>query len=279
MTDLSGGGIHLYNSNPTLSHVTITGNTVLTNGNEIVEGGGGMILFNSNPTLIHVIVSGNMANLGGGIYLANSNPTLVNSIIWDNHSESIFISSIFGGTSDPIITYSNIEGGFDGVGNIQETPLFNNPESGWTPNLCVGDNYLCNGLNLDDCLMLISAGLCDEFQYIGLGDYTLQVDSPCIDSGTSYFELDEEVIINLDPLEYCGEAPDMGAYEYCEEECGVELADVNGDSQINILDLVQISYYILELSTPAYECAADYNQDGEVNILDLVQIVNYILDN
>ena len=71
----------------------------------------------------------------------------------------------------------------------------------------------------------------------------------------------------------------MGAYEYCEEECGAELADVNGDSQINILDLVQIANLILEVSTPAYECAADYNQDGQVNILDLVQIANYILDN
>ena len=103
------------------------------------------------------------------------------------------------------------------------------------------------------------------------GDYTLQADSPCIDSGTI-----------IEDMEYCGSAPDMGAYEYITEdceECGAELADVTGDGQINVLDLVQISYYVLELSTPAYPCAADYNQDGQVNILDLVQIANYILDN
>ena len=72
----------------------------------------------------------------------------------------------------------------------------------------------------------------------------------------------------------------MGAYEYITEdcdECWADLADVTGDGQINILDLVQISYYALELSIPAYPCAADYNGDGEVNILDLVQIVNLIL--
>jgi len=63
------------------------------------------------------------------------------------------------------------------------------------------------------------------------------------------------------------------------EECGAELADVNGDSQINILDLVQIANLVIEVSTPDYECAAGYNQDGQVNILDLVQIANYILDN
>ncbi len=61
--------------------------------------------------------------------------------------------------------------------------------------------------------------------------------------------------------------------------CGADLGDVTGDGSINILDLVQIANYILEVSTPLYECAADYTQDGNVNILDLVQIANYILDN
>jgi hypothetical protein len=64
---------------------------------------------------------------------------------------------------------------------------------------------------------------------------------------------------------------------YTPPECDVALGDVNGDGDISILDLVQISYYILELSIPDYECAADYNQDGSVDILDLVAIVNIIL--
>jgi hypothetical protein len=62
-------------------------------------------------------------------------------------------------------------------------------------------------------------------------------------------------------------------------ECGADLGDVTGDGNINILDLVQISNYILDISVPAYECAADFTQDGNVNILDLVQIANYVLDN
>jgi hypothetical protein len=62
-------------------------------------------------------------------------------------------------------------------------------------------------------------------------------------------------------------------------ECGVELGDVSGDGIINILDLVQVVNYILNVSTPEYECAADFTGDGTVNILDLVQIANYILDN
>ena len=62
-------------------------------------------------------------------------------------------------------------------------------------------------------------------------------------------------------------------------ECSVELGDVNGDTIVNILDLVQMSNYILGQSIPAYVCAADYNEDGLVNILDLVLTVNYILEN
>jgi len=203
------------------STTLITGFTIQ---NGFIGTGGGMYLYSSDPILTHVTISNNTANNGGGgMYLNYANPIMTNSIIWDNSPQSIYTSS---GT--PLITYSDIEGGWEGEGNIDDNPQFTNPDN---------------------------------------GDYTLQAGSPCIDSGTV-----------IEGMEYCGDFPDMGAYEYCEEECGAELADVTGDGQINVLDLVQISYYILELSTPAYPCAADYNQDGQVNILDLVQISNYILN-
>ena len=60
----------------------------------------------------------------------------------------------------------------------------------------------------------------------------------------------------------------------CEEEC--ILGDINGDSSLNILDLVQISNLILE---NGYNQCGDTNSDGELNILDLVILVNIILDN
>jgi len=209
-TASSGGGMWSAGSNLTLTDVTFSGNTA--------DYGGGMLLqFGSNLTLTDVTFSGNTANAGGGMYLFNSNPTLTNSIIWGNSPESIYLSS---GT--PIITYSDIEGGWEGEGNIDADPLF-----------------------------------CDEEN----GDLTLAENSPCVGTGQ--------------------DGADMGALGVgCEGEyeCEVELADVNGDMQINILDLVQIANLILEVSTPAYECAADYNGDGQVNILDLVQIANCILD-
>ena len=79
---------------------------------------------------------------------------------------------------------------------------------------------------------------------------------------------------------YRGNAQRNGYYVSSDNmECGVDLGDVSGDGNINILDLVQISNYILDVSTPAYACAADFTGDGNVNILDLVQIANFILDN
>ena len=79
---------------------------------------------------------------------------------------------------------------------------------------------------------------------------------------------------------YRGNVQRTGYYDITGgSECGVEMGDVTGDGIINILDLVQVVNLILEISTPAYECAADFNQDGAVNILDLVQIANYVLDN
>jgi len=79
---------------------------------------------------------------------------------------------------------------------------------------------------------------------------------------------------------YRGNAQRTGYYDIAGgSECGVELGDVTGDGIVNILDLVQVVNLILEISTPAYECAADFTGDGTVNILDLVQIANYVLDN
>ena len=57
------------------------------------------------------------------------------------------------------------------------------------------------------------------------------------------------------------------------------LGDLNQDSIINILDIVQIVNIILG-STPAPHqlLAGDFNSDGVINVLDIVNIVNLILD-
>jgi len=75
-----GGGIRCANSNPNLNNVTITGNNAFYDG-------GGIHCANSNPILTNVtIVSNNADDYGGGIYCYNSNPNLTNAVIDSNTS-------------------------------------------------------------------------------------------------------------------------------------------------------------------------------------------------
>ena len=55
------------------------------------------------------------------------------------------------------------------------------------------------------------------------------------------------------------------------------LGDVNGDSILNVLDVIQLVSMALGNQELDYS-AADVNQDGEINILDVVQLVNLILE-
>ena len=57
------------------------------------------------------------------------------------------------------------------------------------------------------------------------------------------------------------------------------IGDVNGDDQVNILDVVQTVNIVLGKKTPTPEelYAADANGDGVINVLDVVKIVNLVL--
>ena len=109
----------------------------LIEGNRAIEGagsyggqGGGVW----GASLMQCTVTGNTATgLGGGVY---GSPRIANSIVWGN------TPAILGGTSAG--TYSDVEGGLAGTGNLSVDPLFTDP-----------------------------AG----------GDFTLQPASPCIDAG------------------------------------------------------------------------------------------------
>ncbi|TEB14272.1 Chitinase A1 precursor [Pelotomaculum sp. FP] len=140
----SGGGMWNDNSSPKLTNVTFSGNSAgihgggmsndhyssptLTNvtfsGNHSDYAGGGMENFDSSPTLTNVTFSGNSArNSGGGMYNHNSNPTLTNCILWGNSGAQIYDGSF----SNPTVTYSDIQGGYPGNGNIDADPLFVGP--------------------------------------------------------------------------------------------------------------------------------------------------------
>ena len=142
-----GGGMYLYyNSNPTIRNCIITGNTTGQ------KGGGGLYLALANPTLTNCLIAnnsagagvggdvyctmssptmsnctivGNTANgLGGGIYCADGSiPTIRNSILWGNSPGEIYVDS-FSGVE---VSYSDVQDGWLGTGNIDTDPGFVDP--------------------------------------------------------------------------------------------------------------------------------------------------------
>jgi hypothetical protein len=118
-----GGGIYLWDSNP-----FIESNVVIANSADSM--GGGIICISSSPVIANTVLYGNVSSVGGGIFgRTSSYPEVANCIFW---ADSAIVGSEleFDDSSDPLITYSNIQGGWEGEGNIDIDPLFRDPENG-----------------------------------------------------------------------------------------------------------------------------------------------------
>jgi len=101
-------------------------------------------------TLTNCTITGNSSSNGGSIRATyGGHIDVINSIIWDNATPAEV--SIAGGSVD--IIYSDIDGGWDGEGNIDDDPLFTDANS---------------------------------------GDYTITDESPCKDAGTADTDGDGE---------------------------------------------------------------------------------------
>ena len=114
-TSQNGGGMLIgHESYPTLYNVLIKGNSAEYDG-------GGIYCTEASPNLINVTLVNNTAGSCGGIYYnGETYSKLVNCILWDNGIPSIYTE--MGVTVN--VDYSNIEGGYNGEGNIETDPLF-----------------------------------------------------------------------------------------------------------------------------------------------------------
>ena len=134
-----GGGISSYYANPTVSNNTISGNAA-------DDYGGGILGFNGNPTISSNTVTGNSSDqYGGGIYCYDSSPIIANTILWGDSAPAGPEIYLFG-TSSPVITYSDVQGGWSGEGNIDCDPMFCDPENG---NFYLFDFSCCLGAGED----------------------------------------------------------------------------------------------------------------------------------
>jgi hypothetical protein len=135
-----GGGIYNYASAPEMVNCTFWGN--------LANGGGAIINDNSAlPKVINCTFYGNQAIAGKAIACTSheqSFPSMVqvsNSILFDGGDEIWFNDG-----STITTTYSDIQGGYLGAGNINADPMFLHPDSGdfhlrpGSPCIDAGDN-------------------------------------------------------------------------------------------------------------------------------------------
>ena len=113
--DEGGGIICNYSSFPTITNCLITAN--------LSTWGGGICSDDSSPTVLHCTITANISSWGGGFYCSSSFPTITNCILWDDsasYGSEIYLSP----DSTAYVTYSDVQGGWAGTGNIDLDPLF-----------------------------------------------------------------------------------------------------------------------------------------------------------
>jgi hypothetical protein len=148
--------------------------TMYSGGGAVHTLGSGNSLYFANCTFTE---NSAVTGDGGALYLNYSESYFVNTIVYDNpgmYSDDLFNG--WGSTAE--IYYCNLPmpDGSSGHHNINTNPLF-----------------------------------VDAANY----DFTLQENSSSVDAGVAY-QLNEygEVLVNLEPSQYSGTAPDIGAFEY-----------------------------------------------------------------
>ncbi|MCP4712222.1 MAG: hypothetical protein GY869_26670, partial [Planctomycetes bacterium] len=138
-----GGGITNSFSSPTITNCIFIGNSAedggaicnlrslpavtkcIFSGNSAGDLGGAMNNWYSNPTVTNCTFSGNSANNCGGMAnVHTSSPAVTNCIFWNNSGSQIYNSV----DADPIVIYSNVQGGYIGTGNIEDDPMFVDPD-------------------------------------------------------------------------------------------------------------------------------------------------------
>ncbi len=193
-----GGMFNNYTSSPILTNCSFRANFA-------EERGGGMVNDYGSSTLTNCTFSGNTAGeSGGGAYNYYGSPIFTNCILWGDSPEEIYYIS-----SSPVISYSNIQGGYAGIGNIDADPLFVDPDG--------LDDIL--GTEDDDLRLSAGSPSIDAGDNDAVPADTFDLDGDGDTSEPLPYDLDGYARLNDDPATIDtgnGTPPlvDMGAYEY-----------------------------------------------------------------
>ena len=258
----NGGGMKTNALNLMLKNCTFKGNTAGQHGGGMFNNGGSSVLINclvdqnsanfgggisnwsGGTALTNCTFTGNSAGANGGGLRDGGSTTVTNCIFWNDLPTEIFTG---GGGTTPV-SYSDVQGGYPGTGNINADPLFVDPD-----------------------------GPDDDPNTYDDNDFRLGPGSPCIDAGDNTdvppgqdTDLDgndrlveDECTVNTG----LGTAPivDMGAYEF--QGCCV--CDLSGDGIVGVND------FLLLLSdwgacANCENCEADFDDDCIVGITDFL---------
>jgi len=228
-----GGGMGNQNCSPTVTECMFVGNSVygcgggmsnsgctLAVSNCIFAGnsalmGGGMENIDCSGSIVNCTFSGNSADLGGGIDSCGTlNPNVSNCILW---GDSAFIGPEICG--DCSVSYSDVQGGYAGAGNINADPCFANPTG--------GDYHLQS-----------QAGRWDPNQETWVRDANTSV---CIDAGDMSSTVGSEPFPN-------GGMINVGAYGGTSEASksywgsSIVPGDLNGDGNVDFIDFAILAH-------------------------------------
>ena len=182
---MEGGGIHV------VPNVTAVLSNCLICENGAITGGGAFFANGSAPRVVNSTCAGNQALQGAGIFCEeNAAPILTNCIVWNGMDESLVVTE----GAAPDVSYTCIESGvvWGGEGTIAENPLFReigHVDDPGTPDDPSDDGWIT-------------------------GRYDLLYGSVAVDAGLVTAAPEFDIAGNARP---CGDAVDMGAYEYCPE--------------------------------------------------------------
>lgn len=277
----SGGGIMCADASPVFSRCFINGNVANDGGGLYCSGSlaqpvlkdcaiannrgmGAAVLLtaSASPSFINCTFAQNTADPSTGAVAcySNSNAQMTNCILWGDTPREIYLSA-----ASSTVMYSDVRGGWPGVGNFDADPLFRDPD-----------------------------GADDDPDSFEDNDYRLLPGSPCIDTGSNAAVVEDAWVLDGDedtaeplPIDLSGRArlmddPATADCPWAPHTCGMPpIVDVgayeyqrDGDCDLNwVIDAADAAQLVACLGaqgvTPQSGCVcSDADVDGDVDLRD-----------
>lgn len=231
----TGGGLYIEEAGPLVAGNLIAENTATG------PGGGLYVFFLATPTITCNTIVANSASLGGGIaFDLFGDGNVYDSIIWGNTTTSGAKTSTYVATSQPSVSYSDVQGGWSGA---------------------------TSGGNVD---------LDPQFVDFAGGDYRLLTSSPLVNLGDNGAPFVPKLDLDGNERIICT-VVDMGAYETPAPPTGCPgvfvRGDCNDDAALDVTDAVAVLAYLFLSSPVTCLDACDMNSDLTLDVSDALYLL------